>query len=260
VALYPEYASDPKIWRCPSDPDSLDLTEALKTVLENAAPYQSNPSVYKYLYDTMLRMALHANSYIYWGWVAMDNYDMLACYDFSKLAINAVAPGKKAEINLGGPFNYLYFTDMDIDWSNPAAAGIFSVHTWPDYVPDPTRCGSGSGSTSYRIREGVERFLITDINNPASAAVAQSTVPVMFDNFSWFSYDVDGVGSGKATANFNHLPGGSNVLYMDGHVEFRRYTSGAGTMSPDWMNANDNFPMTSMVAYANGMGYWVGTE
>lgn len=25
------------------------------------------------------------------------------------------------------------------------------------------------------------------------------------------------------TYNFNHVPGGSNVLFMDGHVEFIRY-------------------------------------
>jgi prepilin-type processing-associated H-X9-DG protein len=25
------------------------------------------------------------------------------------------------------------------------------------------------------------------------------------------------------TSKFNHIPGGSNVLYMDGHVEFVKY-------------------------------------
>jgi prepilin-type processing-associated H-X9-DG protein len=24
---------------------------------------------------------------------------------------------------------------------------------------------------------------------------------------------------------FNHIPGGSNVLYMDGHVDFQKYPS-----------------------------------
>jgi prepilin-type processing-associated H-X9-DG protein len=28
---------------------------------------------------------------------------------------------------------------------------------------------------------------------------------------------------GSATGVFNHIPGGCNVLYMDGHVEFIRY-------------------------------------
>jgi prepilin-type processing-associated H-X9-DG protein len=73
--------------------------------------------------------------------------------------------------------------------------------------------GSANGTTLYRLREGIERFLITDINNPASSAVAQSEVPVMWD-----------YSAGNAdTVRFNHIPGGANVLYMDGHVEFIRY-------------------------------------
>ena len=65
----------------------------------------------------------------------------------------------------------------------------------------------------YRLREGIERFYITDINNPAASAVAQSQLPVSWDivatEVSWY----------------NHIPGGSNVLYMDGHVEFVKYPS-----------------------------------
>jgi prepilin-type processing-associated H-X9-DG protein len=29
----------------------------------------------------------------------------------------------------------------------------------------------------------------------------------------------------RGNANFNHIPGGGNVLYMDGHVTFLRYPS-----------------------------------
>ncbi|HPO31537.1 MAG TPA: hypothetical protein PKX28_09855, partial [Candidatus Hydrogenedentes bacterium] len=71
--------------------------------------------------------------------------------------------------------------------------------------------GNGGGNVIYRLREGIERFLITDINNPASANMAQSSVFVMFDHVA------------TKTGSFNHIPGGSNVLYMDGHVEFVRY-------------------------------------
>jgi prepilin-type processing-associated H-X9-DG protein len=59
-------------------------------------------------------------------------------------------------------------------------------------------------SQIFRLREGIERFYITDINNPASSANAQSEIPVMFETLS-------------------SIPGGRNVLYMDGHVEFVRY-------------------------------------
>jgi prepilin-type N-terminal cleavage/methylation domain-containing protein/prepilin-type processing-associated H-X9-DG protein len=79
----------------------------------------------------------------------------------------------------------------------------------------------------YRLKEGVERFFITDINNPAGAAKAQSTMPVMMD--AWGTQkaidDVGGNVYGSAIESFNHVPGGGNVLYMDGHVEFVRYDS-----------------------------------
>ncbi len=71
--------------------------------------------------------------------------------------------------------------------------------------------GTGGGTTIYRLREGIERFLITDINNAASSSKAQSDIFLMMD-----------VVSAKAS-DFNHVPGGSNVLYMDGHVEFLKY-------------------------------------
>ena len=78
--------------------------------------------------------------------------------------------------------------------------------------------GSGGSSQILNLREGVERFLITDVNNPAASAKAQSDVFVFAD-----------VTSGRVE-EFNHLPGGSNILYMDGHVEFERYP-GQGAVS-----------------------------
>ncbi len=63
-----------------------------------------------------------------------------------------------------------------------------------------------------RLREGIERFMITDINNPAGSAKGQSEIWIMDD---WVSSDLG--------QEFNHQPGGSNVLYMDGHVSFIKY-------------------------------------
>ncbi|MCA1900717.1 MAG: hypothetical protein LDL53_00640 [Candidatus Hydrogenedens sp.] len=34
---------------------------------------------------------------------------------------------------------------------------------------------------------------------------------------------IDQLGTGGTTLLFNHIPGGCNVLYLDGHVEFIRY-------------------------------------
>lgn len=60
--------------------------------------------------------------------------------------------------------------------------------------------------TLYRLREGIERFYITDINNPAASAQVQSDIPVLMQNV--FRDDLV-----KAT-------GGAKVLFLDGHVEF----------------------------------------
>jgi len=53
--------------------------------------------------------------------------------------------------------------------------------------------------------------MITDLNNPAGSAQAQSSIWVMADLVS------------TEVSLMNHVPGGANVLYMDGHVEFLRY-------------------------------------
>ena len=78
-------------------------------------------------------------------------------------------------------------------------------------VLDGNGNGGGASKTVYRLREGIERFLVTDINNAGSANTAQSGVFIMLDNVS------------TIVSKYNHVPGGSNVLYMDGHVEFVRY-------------------------------------
>jgi prepilin-type N-terminal cleavage/methylation domain-containing protein/prepilin-type processing-associated H-X9-DG protein len=80
--------------------------------------------------------------------------------------------------------------------------------------------------TLQRLKEGIERFTITDINNPAASAQAQSTVPVMWDTA------LAGVGNVPGNVNpthYNHVPGGSNFLFMDGHVEFGRYPQPTGS-------------------------------
>jgi prepilin-type processing-associated H-X9-DG protein len=101
----------------------------------------------------------------------------------------------------------------------------FTVDTFPssfqNYVYPDVPYGNGDQpyGTIYRLREGIERFMITDINNPAGSAMAQSELPVMWD------YAQLEEQPGNFQATFNHPPGGANILYMDGHVEFHRYPS-----------------------------------
>jgi prepilin-type processing-associated H-X9-DG protein len=91
----------------------------------------------------------------------------------------------------------------DIDLS---VAGI-----GPSPIAGATSMGNAGGDTIRRLREGIERFLITDINNPAAGAKGQSEI---FTDMDLVSTEV---------SLFNHIPGGCNVLYMDGHVGFVKY-------------------------------------
>jgi len=91
---------------------------------------------------------------------------------------------------------------------------------WPVWVPPtPLATGTAGGDQVLRLREGVERFLVTDINNAAASARSESAMPVMWDTFGSSQFSDNSAG----TVGFNHLPGGCNVLYMDGHVEFILY-------------------------------------
>jgi len=85
----------------------------------------------------------------------------------------------------------------------------------------------GLGGSLYRLKEGIERFFITDINNPSGSAQGQSELPVMWDRCMFrVAY------GGAPNIQFNHVPGGTNVLYMDGHVEFQRYLPPIGGQFP----------------------------
>lgn len=82
----------------------------------------------------------------------------------------------------------------------------------PDaYDQDVEADGDTVTRTIHRTREGIERFFITDINNPGASAKAQSEVVLMFDLVT------------TRVQDFNHIPGGANVLYLDGHVDFIKY-------------------------------------
>lgn len=63
------------------------------------------------------------------------------------------------------------------------------------------------------LKQGIERFMITDVNNPASSHKSASRIPVMYDRI------------GMLATSLNHFRVGANILYLDGHVNFERYPS-----------------------------------
>jgi len=203
--LYPEYLTDGAILFCPSDskgdPDLLN------------SPVTGEPTWFRPCSDGGQGLRVVDASYVYTG-VVLDKVD-----DDDPL-VDPAGLGYPA-----GPAWSSQATAYAIVALEPAIYGS----TWeqaviavqgdlelPDIVLtivgcDPDPCGNGNSNTLYHLREGIERFLITDINNPAASAKAQSEIFIMCDRVS------------TDPSRFSHVPGGANVLYLDGHVEFLKY-------------------------------------
>jgi prepilin-type N-terminal cleavage/methylation domain-containing protein/prepilin-type processing-associated H-X9-DG protein len=205
-AVYPEYCTDVKILLCPSDPAATDANpyKQLKPLAPGGCVYNgvdydgaitNGDASYQYLGymldrcdDSFGAQALPVGNTVVNGPPQLEG--LVVAWVFPTQIIGNKNPDDD------GPL------DDDLDLSKTALASMFAGQ------------GNAGTNTIYRLREGIERFLITDINNPAASAKAQSSVPIIWDNIS-----TDPGGS----AEFNHVPGGSNVLYMDGHVQFEKY-------------------------------------
>jgi prepilin-type N-terminal cleavage/methylation domain-containing protein/prepilin-type processing-associated H-X9-DG protein len=211
--VYPEYLTDPAVTLCPSattgdDPETVysQADELAAVVINNGgetAPTAGVPNTEFYACEP----DDGTTSYLYLSWAT-------------------IVPG---------------VTDADFSYAAVAGADVSTLTSRPQGTDGLTMLGTmdaimgafdGSAQTAtaidsdidlnlsvgdrivYRTREGIERFFITDINNPAASAQAQSTIPMMAD---WVSTDLG--------QEFNHQPGGCNVLYLDGHVSFVRYPS-----------------------------------
>jgi len=216
-AIYPEYLTDPNIFLCPSDAEN------------DANEFADNGSGC----NGLARDGAKADaSYAYLGW-AMDrlckgtvNTSTLPTVG---LLISALAVGGPSTVDgpsqLGAALESILVEqvvnagiigDITSDRGDRVQAAVdndCNAGSVGLTLDDGLGAGNGGGDTVYRLREGIERFLITDINNPAGSAQAQSELFIMFDQ----------LGTGTGVPLFNHVPGGCNVLYMDGHVEFKRY-------------------------------------
>jgi len=213
MSIYPEYLTDPAILVCPSDPN---------TKIDDL--YDDTGKVN--IYDQHRRDRVDA-SYAYMGWVLdkcgndMKN-TFIPLGDLMTLIPQMSDRFILDDPNASGPYQFislLFATFNEVrqlhDQGAEPVSGSFGVVD-SDKEVNPfmdVPMGNGNTGTIYRFREGVERFLISDINNPGATAMAQSNVWVMFDALS------------TNVQYFNHVPGGCNVLYMDGHVEFLRYPS-----------------------------------
>ena len=212
--IFPEYLTDPMIAFCPS-------SASLDENIDKAHSQTTGDWCFGYTHNNGGRCARTIdNSYTYLGWVIdnSDNQVAISTFPFYSLLSNLLDPSEIPDGNalaptqLGAALNGLLNFAEITPYLGGAARGAYPRADQDVDVGDTyPNMGNGGGNTIYRLREGIERFLITDINNPGAANMAQSTLFIMFDLIS------------TNAAAFNHVPGGSNVLYMDGHVEFMRY-------------------------------------
>jgi len=211
--VYPEYLTDANVLICPSDSAGAEAVERKWRVDDDPA-------------RELLPCKFNSTSYVYMGWAISENMVTwpggdVNDPDFSNVSAFLDGDGDVDEIQVISAMG-----SADLDPSVLAALNIVWAAIDDDlansHLADEdvnvkdvlTGSGlfqeAGSPATVYRLREGIERFFVTDINNPSGSAQAQSSIWVMWD----ISVEVD---------QFNHVPGGSNVLYMDGHVEFVRF-------------------------------------
>ncbi len=234
--IYPEYMTDPNIALCPSDArhggDADTFSDRLQGPVyglgegdpiiasagDFANPRMTNVTDVNAFYPCTLDDV--TSSYWYLPVAVMD--DFLDWDGEVQVADPSSAQAWQAALldtnqAPDGPAMLLFmdaFENNALWWGGQTEPSSYTV----DYNQaaglglDPQRAAQLGERTYPLLREGIERFMITDINNPAASAQAQSDIPMMGD---WIST----LGGGW----YNHVPGGSNVLYMDGHVDFVRY-------------------------------------
>ncbi|HPO14926.1 MAG TPA: type II secretion system protein [Candidatus Hydrogenedentes bacterium] len=208
-SVYPEYVADPGIFFCPSDvTDNLANHVSADGTLTLGNRVGGNRQEGVEAIDA---------SYTYVPYV-LDRVSDTDPWDFSmRLFEVADMLGLSEEDSIDfakGPAQLLDASRglLSLMRSHFFASEFADMRSIMDMdCPVDPGNGNGGGDTVYRMRKGIERFLITDINNPAATAKAESSIFVMFDNVA------------TEVRHFNHVPGGGNVLYMDGHVEFIKY-------------------------------------
>ncbi len=214
-SVYPEYLTDHNIVFCPSDAGGAKDRIADPEGYWSGAP-MDNCFGYMSRHGTSCMRAIDA-SYGYTGWLfdRANSSDPVTPSDIN-LGVVVIPAGASMQIvawmmsvYVVGPFmaEMAALEAANAEGFVPSADKDMNL----SLVPGFENAGNNGSSTIYRLKEGIERFLITDINNPAASAKAQSEIFIMWDAVS------------TVPSAYNHVPGGSNVLAMDGHVSFQRY-------------------------------------
>jgi len=182
-AIYPEYVTDPNIGKCPSSPENWtddEITAAdgenlFGTVSSGKSPLSGDNCTT----DISACAQVIDEDYAYLGYLldgevvttAPDTIvHFLATFDFPAGVNEQVLEMWRtitSDFDLG--------TLTALIGGSQAAADQLDQITAND-VDVPSGVGNGGGDSVHHLREGIERFLITDINNPAGSSKAQSEI------------------------------------------------------------------------------------
>ncbi len=247
TSIYPEYLTDVNVMLCPSDSNT-----ATDVWMQQALDFQKGTEDINKLvsqgtanFNCMLAHLAIPRSYPYFGYAVTHGATArLAWKAIEGVMIAAKAnPTQFVQLDMGANCPYNTFTYDD--GKGNVLSGLYQMTTaMPSDAnlagtakPGELVVGFDAGgvaiagpNTAPKLREGVERFLITDINNAGGSAKAQSTLPVMIDAWGGTKKVSNTIDDNAlaAVGTFNHVPGGANVLYMDGHVEFLKYQGSGG--------------------------------
>ena len=216
-ALYPEYLTDLNILFCPSasqyayefsSPDEMISCPGGEWCADPINGLDDNTG------GLDVVQAWPGGGYWYSGWASAESMDTwLSQKAWREFVSGGWGSDYAAVVDLDIPTGDIDegdFTGM-IDSMRNAVGANDPSFDWPEF---PTGNGGSRGGTIFRLREGIERFMITDINNPGASAMAQSELAVSWD---WIAPGVEELNL------YNHIPGGVNILFMDGHVKFFKY-------------------------------------
>jgi len=247
--LYPEYFNEPMLLYCPSDinmPQNIVNTHKNNDLNADWCIYYGPPEDE----DSLSCIRAVDSSYCYFGYV-LDKMGpgSSVAYDYTDIMHywNSKFSSTPQLINAGAQLTLLLIAleyavqqagsnqglvpDVNKDfiiWRMNWTCGVESMLppgllNWqdpddPDFETKGNIIELGNSKSYYfgnsvimRLRDGVERHLISDMNNPAATAKAQSDIFVMNDLVA------------SQVVKMNHATGGCNVLYLDGHVAFQRY-------------------------------------
>jgi len=233
--IYPEYLTDVNIWYCPSQ-QNVDKT---MDIGPNGWAFYGNGTTNNVPPESggkggKLEAALMAGdrAYPYFGYMCSNANEMSTMQAAMRilnsgqtLASLRVIVDNDLERNSGTLSDAAIRQKLQdrCEQYNVPSSWVYPSGSSDDVADYCLISGTGGPKQLkiFRLKEGAERFMITDLDRAAAANQAQSGVPVQWDMAA------KGHSTGAADAyvkfKFNHLPGGANVLYMDGHVEWHSY-------------------------------------